>query len=337
MRTGKNDPYLPKSCKYYCCAGQSVETALMEKQSTAHRRDQVSTTAAQIAHRHIDGHQFKDYGKPLEFNLKPMMANLVKHTVLPAALMRVENENMMKVPSKSQRSEILKFKEALYNIDVGCGNFRELLPTCDQSIEGQLRFVESVARALGDDWLNDNRNFVDITIAMGRLQSFVRALVVSHSATIADKQVGSALIAVPDGEAHRFAQCLLEEIFRARGWTTILHVAESSQSIQKAIAAHPVDMICLSWVTTALEPEMHKLITDLHEIPVEDRPGVIAGGSASVAGGKWLVRLGVDHISDNAYGAIAAAEALLKNRTAMSARKNTIHTASRKTKSNELS
>jgi len=78
----------------------------------------------------------------------------------------------------------------------------------------KLAFLEAVARALGDDWCDDSRSFLDITIAMGRLQVVLRKLMLANAAQWAPLSRGSALITVPPGEEPQFGQCIVEDASR---------------------------------------------------------------------------------------------------------------------------
>lgn len=179
---------------------------------------------------------------------------------------------------------------------------------------GKLGFLEAVARSLGDDWSNDSRSFLDVTIAMGRLQLVLRQIVHASDAQ-GDRVVrGQALVTVPPCEAHHFAQCMIEELFRADGWTTDLFWPEHRTAITDRIAERGHDIVCLSWSTGALAEIARDTINAIESMPFERRPAIIAGGRASHEHSGWLVRLGVDCICESTYGALAAARRLLETR-----------------------
>jgi len=182
------------------------------------------------------------------------------------------------------------------------------------SMPGKLAFLEAVARSLGDDWSRDSRSFLDVTIAMGRLQLVLRQLVHAQGERGHAPQRGTALVTVPPAEAHHFAQCMIEELFRAEGWSTDLYWPESTGAIIDRIAERGHDIVCLSWSTGALAETARATIKAIESMPYATRPAVIAGGRASSEHQRWLVRLGVDCICESTYGALAAARQLLDTR-----------------------
>lgn len=178
----------------------------------------------------------------------------------------------------------------------------------------KLAFLESVARSLGDDWCNDASSFLDVTMAMGRLQLALRQVMLASTARRRPHAQGSALVTVPPGEEHQFAQCIIEELFRARGWSTDLYCPSSQADMIERIDEGGYDIVCLSWSTGALADVAATAITRIEQIPTDQRPAIIAGGVASLDHSGWLVRLGVDCVCDSTYGALAVAQAMLKQR-----------------------
>ena len=179
---------------------------------------------------------------------------------------------------------------------------------------GKLAFLEAVARSLGDDWSRDARSFLDVTIAMGRLQLMLRQIVHANAAHGERPERGSALITVPPAEDHHFAQCLIDELFRAEGWVTDLFWPADRTAIVDRIVDRGHDIVCLSWSTGALAGIARDTVTAIESIPYGKRPAIVAGGRASHEHGGWLVRLGVDCICESTYGALAAARQLLETR-----------------------
>lgn len=221
-----------------------------------------------------------------------------------------------------------RFKQALYGAEEGPkagakrGPGRRALTAPARwlvrqrlSMPGKLAFLEAVARSLGDDWSRDSRSFLDVTIAMGRLQVVLRQLVHAEGESAGAAQLGNALITVPPAEAHHFAQCMIEELFRAEGWSTDLFWPASARAIVDRIVERGHDIVCLSWSTGALAETARAVLSAIESMPYAIRPAVIAGGRASHENEGWLVRLGVDCVCESTYGALAAARQLLDTRT----------------------
>lgn len=178
----------------------------------------------------------------------------------------------------------------------------------------KLLLLERVARSLGDDWCDDSRSFWAVTMAMGRLQVLLRKTVAAAPRPADGSETGHALLTFPAGEDHHFGHCVLDEMFRSRGWVTRMLQQETPSDLSGHLARHRYDLVCLSWSTGALGPMAAAAISAVDAMPAVERPAIIAGGGASTGNRQWMVRLGVDHVCDTAYGAIGTAESLLADR-----------------------
>lgn len=216
-----------------------------------------------------------------------------------------------------------RFKQSLYGGGNGRATASGRRPTTAParwlarqrlSMTGKLAFLEAVARSLGDDWSRDSRSFLDVTIAMGRLQLVLRQLVHAHDQREQARPRGSALITVPPAESHHFAQSMIEELFRAEGWATDLFWPADIATMVDRIATRGHDIVCLSWSTGALADTASAAVDAIESMPYATRPAIIAGGRASQEHQGWLVRLGVDCVCESTYGALAAARQLLDTR-----------------------
>lgn len=259
---------------------------------------------------------------------RPRLHAIVRNRVFRQAKERLGLDGAVETRSALCEARTLaRFKQALYG-DGATGGARRAqgaaprpmpaparwLARQPAPMAGKLAFLEKVARSLGDDWSRDSRSFVDVTIAMGRLQLMLRQLVHANAAHGEHRELGSVLITVPPTEGHHFAQCLVDELFRAEGWATDLFRPADRAAIVDRIVDRGHDIVCLSWSTDALAGIARETVEAIEAIPYGKRPAIIAGGRASREHGRWLVRLGVDCICESTYGALAAARQLLETR-----------------------
>ncbi|MDZ7824086.1 MAG: hypothetical protein U5K75_08640 [Ahrensia sp.] len=151
---------------------------------------------------------------------KELLIRAICHDVFPETTRRLctgdKYRNMVSVfsPRTTERA-----KNALYGklkpSEFDLFNWLRLLKT---DIGLKVEFLQIVAKSLGDDWNDDSRSFLDVTIAMSRLQILLRKLCQLELATADHRNLGSAIIVVPPGESHQFGQCIVEELFSTRGW-----------------------------------------------------------------------------------------------------------------------
>ncbi|MEM1377272.1 MAG: cobalamin-dependent protein [Pseudomonadota bacterium] len=174
-------------------------------------------------------------------------------------------------------------------------------------LRGGFGVLEEAAARLGKDWETDRRNFVDITIGMSRLQLLMRKLVNRWTGNQGTVQHGNALVAVAAGEEHTFGQCMLEEILRAHGWSTVLFNPQQTGGFLNAVRKHEAHLVCFSWISPHLQPLVDADLSTMSLQPLESRPIVIAGGHAALEKQKWMVSHGVDRICTSAYAALKIA------------------------------
>ncbi len=176
----------------------------------------------------------------------------------------------------------------------------------------RLGILESVARAIGDDWSEDGASFLDVTIAMGRLQCVMRRICQLERVGPPDSPIGRCLLLVPTAEHHTFGICILEELMRALGWETELFRVESIDFLEKKLEKEQIDIVCFSWTNAVLSPIAGDCVKAVEQIPGPIRPAIISGGHAAGQNPAWLVRLGVDYVCDSIHVALQIADIHLR-------------------------
>ncbi|MEM0900109.1 MAG: hypothetical protein AAGI92_09190 [Pseudomonadota bacterium] len=186
-------------------------------------------------------------------------------------------------------------------ISFSADKFIQLLMRFDDSMDRPVRLFEEAAITLGKHWECDDYNFFDITVAIGRLQSALQTYcdmaAATHPLPFDAKNV---LISTVPGEQHAFPAALLQLKLRQFGYETTLFLPREHEELSFIPQIGHYDCVCLSWTTDALTDTLARLSRSLEELPRLGRPIVLAGGSASAAKGKWLVRIGVDEIVETA-------------------------------------
>lgn len=174
-------------------------------------------------------------------------------------------------------------------------------------LRGAFAALEKAAADLGAKWEDDSRSFLDVTIAMSRLQLIMRKIVNRTHASRERNMFGNALVAVPSGEEHTFGQCMIEEMLRAQGWSTEMFNPGQAGDLVERVRTNNAHLVCFSWVSPHLHDAVATEFEAIETIPLHMRPVIIAGGSAARQKEKWMVTHGVDRICDNAYAALEVA------------------------------
>ena len=162
------------------------------------------------------------------------------------------------------------------------------------SLARKANLLEIAAQRIGEGWCCENLNFVDVTVAVGRLQSTFRRLYQDTGAFAARRNGGSALILPAPGDEHVFGMFFVEELYRASGWATTLAMPETPGDWIKRASSQSFDVICISWSSERCGEALARCIGSVRK---RARPAIICGGHAALLNQERLGVLGVDLVS----------------------------------------
>jgi hypothetical protein len=101
--------------------------------------------------------------------------------------------------------------------------------------------IEPTARALGDAWMRDDIDAFTLTLALGRLNSFVHTRGLRVEA--APRNGRHILCATWPGEEHMTGPVAVAELFGNAGWTVDLEFPEDSSTLLRLAAGCCYDRI----------------------------------------------------------------------------------------------
>ncbi len=162
------------------------------------------------------------------------------------------------------------------------------------SLARKANLLELAAQRIGEGWCCENLNFVDVTVAVGRLQSTFRRLYQDMVALAPRRNGGSALILPAPGDEHVFGMFFVEELYRASGWTTTLAMPEAPGEWVKRATSQSFDVICVSWSSEKCGEALAQCIGTVRK---RLRAAIVCGGHAALINRERLGVLGVDLVS----------------------------------------
>lgn len=180
-----------------------------------------------------------------------------------------------------------------------------------------LDVLTGAARRLGDLWLADRADFMQVTIATGRLQQVLRLLAPGFQAVAAARFDPETVMLMPTpGEQHTFGLLMLGEFFRRSGW----HVVGGPG----ASPAEPIDTVRRSWIDIAAfsigsETLLARLVLLIRRVRRASRnPGlrVMVGGPLFLQLPDLARRVGADAAAADAAAAVGMATDMLAMRAA---------------------
>ena len=169
------------------------------------------------------------------------------------------------------------------------------------------------ARLLGELWESDECSFIDVTIALGKLQQLLRLFSETYRRFPQPETLGfRALLATVPGNQHTFGLLIVEELFRQAGWT-VLGLSSPSRSELLDAAAHEwFPVIGLSISCDASAASVAALITEVRAVSLNRSVLILAGGRYVTDNPSRSMLLGADLVGADAQNAIERSQDFLK-------------------------
>ncbi|MES2523302.1 MAG: cobalamin-dependent protein [Gemmatimonadota bacterium] len=175
-----------------------------------------------------------------------------------------------------------------------------------------LDLLAPAARHLGTLWQTDECDFVEVTVALGRMQRSLRDL--SH-VFLADsartETVGNVLLSCVPGEQHTLGIIMVGEFMLRDGWRVLVGAPWTGNDLHAEVSTEWYDVIGFS---VGCESRLSGLKREVRRLRSASRnPGVkvIVGGKVFSDDPDMIARVGADAYASDARGAPQVARALL--------------------------
>lgn len=214
--------------------------------------------------------------------------------------------------------QLRRFALVLIDDDIGpaLGMMEQLLATGHTAPALMEALIAPAIRLLGDKWLADDIDFVDVTMAAWRCQQLVHALSARQPGPA--PLPGSprrALILPAPGEQHVLGAMLVDDAFRRAGWATRGGAALDEDGLIALVAREAFDVIGLSVSCTSRLPTLARTLATLRRMAV--RPPLLLLGGPALADCRDPAALGADAIAASAAAAVELAERGLQRHSAL--------------------
>ncbi len=154
-----------------------------------------------------------------------------------------------------------------------------------------------VARDLGVMWEEDRCDFLDVTQAMGRLQTILRETI-GPSVGRGDAQPGRRiLLAAAPGETHTYGLRHVAGLFPDAGWTTVCvggTDADPLRALTAALAGSRYDVLGLSLACDVHSPALRQAMPAIRRASLNSALRVVVGGALVARGGAEPGMWGAD-------------------------------------------
>ena len=176
-----------------------------------------------------------------------------------------------------------------------------------------LDLVGPAARLLNDYWSDDIASFVDVTIALGRLQQAVRDLSLYGLHAIGPAHAGrSALFAAAPGEQHTFGLVILEDFFRRAGWRTQKSLSGGLDTIAGEARTSAFDIFGMTASCDTRADRLEPIIAAVRRASVNKEILVYVGGRLFEERPELVSAVGADGTAADAKDAVLMADGAVR-------------------------
>jgi MerR family transcriptional regulator, light-induced transcriptional regulator len=156
-----------------------------------------------------------------------------------------------------------------------------------------LDLMAPVARTLGEMWERDSITFIDVTIAVQKMQQVLRDICQSVTT---DAYGPHALLLPAPGESHSFGLVIVSELFRKRGWYVAGGLPVTHRVLVNMVNAQPYAVVGFSLSNSALVGDLKTAIKSVRKSSSYRDVLVIVGGSAFDGQTHLAAEIGADAV-----------------------------------------
>jgi len=181
-----------------------------------------------------------------------------------------------------------------------------------------LELLAPAARSLGEMWEADACDFVEVTMALGRLHQLLRLLSLAfrdqeHDEIGALHRKGSrkVLLATAPGEQHCFGLAIVAEFFERAGWGVWGSHQKMNQDLSSVVRSEWFDAAGLSVGCECRLDGLASSVCALRSASLNSKIAIMVGGPLFVKHPEYAALVGADASAVDARQAVVEAERLV--------------------------
>lgn len=244
-----------------------------------------------------------------------VVPNLIEREILPRLLVaHADDPSVGGAARKVLPTEVEEFAKLPLSHEVD-----DLLREVDTFLKRGAT-VESVyidllapsARELGKFWEADTCDFVDVTMALWRLQEVMREVAARFPVQpTATSQARSALFSPLPGDQHSFGALMIEEVFSRAGWDSEALIEPQRAQMLQLLAERSFDLVGLTVSNDCPSAELSSLVAAIRSVSRCRTIKVLIGGPAINANPGLCSLVGADGTAADARSALILADRIV--------------------------
>tara|TARA_R110000850_G_scaffold6769_3_gene25929 strand:+ start:1221 stop:2171 length:951 start_codon:yes stop_codon:yes gene_type:complete len=196
---------------------------------------------------------------------------------------------------------------------------RELLDFVDRCLANgasvdsiYVDLLAPTARRLGEYWESDERDFVDVTMGLWRIQEILRELTLRiPPPALAGFGQRSALFSTMPGEQHSFGTLMIAECFYRAGWDADIMIEPSQSELIGKFAGRHYDLIGLTVSLDCPKATLSGLVSAIRSVSSNPATRIMMGGRVINADPGLIEECGADATAADAPSAVLLADLLV--------------------------
>lgn len=176
-------------------------------------------------------------------------------------------------------------------------------------------FIAPAAELLGEYWRQDVCNFFDVTIGVGRLQSFMDRMAAPEPVSTGDVARRALLIALP-GETHLLGIRIVARVLESTGWDVTVEEHLTAEDNAKTVAREWIGVVGISMSNASRAELAARTVSAVRSASLNPHVGIMAGGNALVQRPELAFQIGADAVGYDAPTAVVVASHLLMRQAA---------------------
>ncbi|GJE54662.1 MULTISPECIES: cobalamin B12-binding domain-containing protein [Methylobacterium] len=260
-----------------------------------------------------------DTAKHDGFSLQGDLARIIEGEILPRLMLahrEAAEPTRLMVERRPSQDQIAQFSALL--LDPAADDITEhVLALLDEGLSLDsllLDLLAPAARHLGELWEEDECDFLDVTVAIGRLHAVTRELC-SQMEGESGRGNGRSILLLPcPGETHIFCLSIVASFFREAGWEVTTTGADPGFDLVELVRAEWFDVIGLTLSYDVLLPALTQAVRDLRKASCNRQVRVMVGGPLFVRHPEQVRLAGADAMASDGKIAPGIAESLLEKR-----------------------
>ena len=178
-----------------------------------------------------------------------------------------------------------------------------------------LNLLAPTARHLGELWTADIVDFVDVTVALSRLQHVMTELGPDFVGETASRASDRRILLLPTpGEQHTFGLGMVEKFFRRSGWDVAGGGNGPGAEYDRLLRRETFSVVGLSLSSTIKMGSLVSTIRTIRKVSRNKSVCIMVGGPVFVDRPELGVLVGADATAANGPAAVLVAQSLLDMR-----------------------